>query len=160
VARSFRTISNWCQQNIFLFGGKKKDNTKARFSEVEKYAWTDIVIYLGVLIAMMIGWTHVHDWASDVPKPEDRYHNGPVDLTPGALYRYLKDVYIPREYYKLAIDNIVFRTIESQLTSFLPTSMSDIVSSVTALTNGVSEHLGVYDAVMDVTGLSGHKLSE
>jgi hypothetical protein len=101
IFRSFKTLSNKIQQTILLNGGNKKDNTKAKFSEVEKYAWKDAIIYLSVLAAMMFGWMFVHDWASDVPTPKDRYNAAPEDLSPASIYEYFNEVYLPNEYYKL-----------------------------------------------------------
>jgi uncharacterized membrane protein YgcG len=110
---------------------------------------------------MMIAWPHVHDWALEIPKPKtaemahSRTWYNPIDVID-----YIKDVYIPEEYYRLSIDNLMFRTIESQITSIDPTSTFDLINSVTALKNGISEHLGIIKPIMDVTGLSGHELSE
>lgn len=109
---------------------------------------------------MMFGWTFIHDWAADVPKPEDRYHAAPEGLSPEQIYDYLSNVYIPNEYWKLQIDNIAFRAIESQITSIDPTSAADVVNSVTALKNGLGEHLGIIKPLADISGASGHSIDE
>jgi hypothetical protein len=115
---------------------------------------------LAILGAMMFGWTFVHDWAADVPKPKDRYHAAPTGLTPAQIYDYLANVYIPNEYYKLQIDNIAFRIIEAQITSIDPSSAADVVNSVTALKNGLGEHLGIIKPLADISGMSGHSIDE
>lgn len=157
IFRSFKTLGKKLQRLALLdYQGSKS----AKFSPVEKYAWKDAIIYLGVLGAMMFGWTFIHDWASDVPKPKDRYHAAPEGLSPAEIYEYLSEVYIPNEYYKLQIDNIAFRIIEAQITSIDPSSAADVVNSVTALKNGLGEHLGVIKPLADISGASGHSIDE
>lgn len=157
IFRSFKTLSKKIQRLALL---DYKGSKSVKFSEVEKYAWKDSLIYLGVLAAMMFGWTFIHDWAADVPKPEDRYHAAPEGLSPEQIYDYLSNVYIPNEYWKLQIDNIAFRAIESQITSIDPTSAADVVNSVTALKNGLGEHLGIIKPLADISGASGHSIDE
>ena len=157
IFRSFKTLGKKLQRLALLdYQGSKS----AKFSPVEKYAWKDAIIYLGVLGAMMFGWIFIHDWASDVPEPKDRYHAAPEGLSPAEIYEYLSEVYIPNEYYKLQIDNTAFRIIEAQITSIDPSSAADVVNSVTALKNGLGEHLGVIKPLADISGASGHSIDE
>lgn len=157
IFRSFKTLGNKLQRLMLLdFAGAKE----RKLSDVEKYAWKDAIVYLGILGLMMYGWTFVNDWAADVPKPKDRYHAAPESLSPIDSYNYITDVYIPNEYYKLQINNIMFRIVESQITSIDPKSSSDVINSVTALKNGLGEHLGVISALSDISGMSEHTIDE
>jgi hypothetical protein len=50
-------------------GAKAAD---AKFSYVERYAWRDAIIYMGVLGLCMIAWPMLNEQAAAVPPPEDR----------------------------------------------------------------------------------------
>lgn len=58
------------------------------------------------------------------------------------------------------IDDVYFRTIESQLSGVNPTTVSDILNSITVLKSGVTEHMGLLKSAADLSGLSGKDLSE
>jgi hypothetical protein len=64
--RSFKTIYREANQLLL-----HKPRT-AKLSEVEKYAWKDTLIFLGMLSLMMVGWTFIHDDAREVVKPTTR----------------------------------------------------------------------------------------
>jgi uncharacterized membrane protein YgcG len=136
--RSFKTLYREASQTLLL-----KPRT-AKLSEVEKYAWKDTVIFLSMLAMMMVGWTYVHDDAREVKKPTSRKEAGPASmLNPADYYEYIRDVYIPNQYWKLAVDDIYFRTVEAKISNINPQQVLDIVSALTALKSGLDDQLGV-----------------
>lgn len=143
--RSFKTLYREAGQMLSL-----KPRT-AKLSEVEKYAWTDTIIFLSMLALMMVGWTYVHDDAREVKKPTSRKEAGPASmLNPVDYYEYVRDVYIPNQYWKLAVDDIYFRTVEAKISSINPQQVLDIVSALTALKSGLDDQLGVIGLASDV----------
>jgi hypothetical protein len=129
--RSFKTAYREAMQLLL-----HKPRT-AKLSEVEKYAWKDTIIFLAMLSMMMVGWTFVHDWARDVPKPTSREEAGPASmLNPADYYQYIRDIYIPNQYYKLAVDDIYFRIVEAKISSVNIQQVLDIVNALTALKSG------------------------
>jgi uncharacterized membrane protein YgcG len=109
----------------------------AKLSEVEKYAWKDTLIFIGMLSMMMIGWTFIHDDAREVPKPTTREEAGPASmLNPVDYYEYIRDIYIPNQYWKLATDDIYFRIVEAKISSVNVQQVLDIVNALTALKSG------------------------
>lgn len=122
----------------------------AKLSEVEKYAMKDAVIFMAMLSLMMIGWTYVHDWAREIPKPKDRYEAGPMSaFNPVDYYNYIRDVYIPNEYWRLAIDDVYFRIIEAKISNINPQQVLDIVNAATALKSGLDDQLGLLGLGID-----------
>lgn len=157
IGRSFknlyRRLINLC--HLDFTGSKSR-----KFSELERRAWWDAIIYLGFLGIMMVSWPSINDWANEINPPKTRQEAGPESLNPVDVANYFTDVYIPNEYYRMAINDVTFRVIESQLTSIDPKSTSDVLSSITAITSGLGDHFGIINAVSDVTGASGHSLDE
>lgn len=143
--RSFKTFYKEANQLLL-----HKPRT-AKLSEVEKYAWKDALIFLAMLSMMMVGWTFAHDDAREVKKPTTREEAGPASmLNPVDYYNYMRDVYIPNQYWKLAVDDIYFRTIESKISNVNPQQVLDIVNALTALKSGLDDQLGVIGLASDV----------
>ena len=137
---AYKEISQWC---------KLKPST-AKFSEVEKYAMKDALIFVAMLSMMMVGWTYIHDDARTVKAPTNREEAGPATWwNPVDYYDYMRDVYIPNQYWKLAVDDIYFRTVESKISNVNPQQVLDIVSALTALKSGLDDQLGVFGIVSD-----------
>lgn len=143
--RSFKTLYREAKQ-LVLF----KPRT-AKLSEVEKYAWRDTIIFMGMLAMMMVGWTFVHDDAREVKKPTTREEAGPMSMfNPADYYEYIRDVYIPNQYWKLAVDDIYFRTVEAKISNINPQQVLDIVNALTALKSGLDDQLGVIGLGSDI----------
>ena len=131
LARSLKTIFREANQMLL-----HKPRT-AKLSEVEKYAWKDTLIFIGMLSMMMIGWTFIHDDAREVPKPTTREEAGPASmLNPIDYLEYIRDIYIPNQYWKLAADDIYFRIVEAKISSVNIQQVLDIVNALTALKSG------------------------
>ena len=138
--RSFKTLYKQANQALL-----HKPRT-AKLSEVEKYAWKDTIIFLAMLSMMMVAWTSIHDWAREVEKPQSREDAGPASmLNPVDYYEYVRDIYIPREYYRLGIDDIFFRVVEAKISSVNVQQVLDIVNALTALKSGFDNQLGVIE---------------
>lgn len=145
--RSFKTLYREAYQMLL-----HKPRT-AKLSEVEKYAWKDAIIFLAMLAMMMVGWTFVHDWAREVPKPKSRAEAGPASmLNPIDYYTFIRDVYIPNDYYKLGVDNVFFRIVEAKISSVNVQQVLDIVNALTALKSGFDNQLGVIELSSTVIG--------
>ena len=109
LRRSFNTLLRKAIAIIRLDGKALKD---AKLSYVERYAWRDTIATLGITAALMVAWPSVHNWAKSAHKPENREEagaTGPID----AVTRYIPDVYFGEGVYKMTIDDIFFRIIES-----------------------------------------------
>lgn len=156
IFRSFKTLLN----KMFFLATLGKKGINQKFSYVEKYAWKDAIIYLGILAAMMYGWTFMNDEANTVPTPTERKQAAPESLNPSDIYDYIQNEYLPNQYWKLQVNTMAFRLIEAQITSIDPSSASDVVNSLTALKSGLGEHLGILKPISDITGASGHSLDE
>lgn len=129
----------------------------AKLSEVEKYAWKDTIIFVAMLAMMMVGWTYIHDDARTVQPPKSREEAGPASMFNPVDYRtyidyytYIRDVYIPNQYWKLAVDDIYFRTVEAKISNVNPQQVLDIVSALTALKSGLDDQLGVFGIASDL----------
>lgn len=145
--RSFKTLYREANQLLL-----HKPRT-AKLSEVEKYAWKDTIIFLSMLAMMMVGWTFIHDDAREVPKPTSREEAGPASmLNPVDYYAYVRDIYIPNQYWKLAVDDIFFRTVEAKISSVNVQQVLDIVNALTALKSGFDNQLGVIELSSTVIG--------
>lgn len=145
--RSFKTVYREATQMLL------HQPRTAKLSEVEKYAWKDTIIFLAMLSMMMVGWTSVHDWARDVPKPKSRKEAGPASmLNPADYYQYIRDVYIPNQYWKLAVDDIYFRVVEAKISSVNVQQVLDIVNALTALKSGFDNQLGVLELSSAIIG--------
>lgn len=131
------------------------DPKKVKFSYVEKYAWKDAIVYLAVLSIMLATWPLVNDMAGDVPPPDK---NDPKFLEDP--YHYIKDLYIPNEYWKLQLADIYFRTIESSISSVDPTTAMDFITSATVLYSAFNEQADLINAGIDLIGFSDHPLDE
>lgn len=153
--RSFNTLGRKLWRYATL---NFADAKKAKFSYIERYAWRDAIVYLGVLGLCMIGWPMLNEQASTVEAPKTRQQAGPTDITD--VPRWFDQQYIGEQYWKLQASDIGFRVIEAQITSIDPTSATDVVNSITTLQSGVNEHLGLVKATGDVLGLSGHSTDE
>ena len=136
----YKEISQWC---------RLKPHT-AKLSEVEKYAVKDSLIFVAMLSMMMVGWTYIHDDARTVKAPTNREEAGPATLwNPVDYYDYMRDVYIPNQYWKLAVDDIYFRTVEAKISNVNPQQVLDIVSALTALKSGLDDQLGIFGIASD-----------
>lgn len=143
--RSFKTLYRESQQLLL-----SKPKT-AKLSEVEKYAWKDTIIFLSMLALMMVGWTYIHDDARTVQPPKTRAEAGPATWwNPIDYYDYINRVYIPNQYWKLAVDDIYFRTVEAKISNVNPQQVLDIVSSLTALKSGLDDQLGIFGIASDL----------
>lgn len=154
LRRSFSTLF---KKALYAFKGIKDHN--AKLSYVEKYAWKDTIVTLGLTAMLMVGWIPVHDWAKSAVKPENREQagaTGPVD----AITRYIPQRFIQDGIYKLFLDDLYFRTIESQLSGFDPKTGADIFNALSVYKSAFEEHLGLIQGVGDAFGVTGHDLSE
>ena len=137
-----------------------KDGLNTHFSDVQKYAVKDMILYIATTAVLMAGFVPINEAAMEVEIPKNREQQGPKTMLPWDIAEYIRDVYIPEEYYKLAGADLYFRIVESQITSVDPKSASDIIKSITAIASGVTDHLGILGTVADITGISGHTLDE
>ena len=156
LRRSFNTLLRKAIAIIRLDGKALKD---AKLSYVERYAWRDTIATLGITAALMVAWPSVHNWAKSAHKPENREEagaTGPID----AVTRYIPDVYFGEGVYKMTIDDIFFRIIESQLTGFDPKTTTDIVNALSVYKSATEEQLGIMQNVGDVAGFTGHSTDE
>ena len=143
--RSIQTMFRMAKQALL-----HKPRT-AKLSEIEKYAWKDSLIFMGMLAMMMVGWIYIHDDAREVKKPTSRKQAGPASMfNPIDYYEYVRDVYIPNQYWKLAVDDIYFRTVEAKISNINPQQVLDIVNALTALKSGLDDQLGVFGIASDV----------
>ena len=155
IARAFNTFSKKLWRYATLNFAKAKE---AKFSYVEKYAWRDAIIYLGILALCMVAWPMLNEQAAQVPPPKDREEAGPMSVQD--VPRWFNEQYIGDQYWKMQASDIAFRVIEAQITSIDPTSAMDVVNSITTLNSGVNEHIGLLKATGDVLGVSGHSTDE
>ena len=158
IFRGLGRSIKWLFQNMFKFMLLKKADRS--LSDVEKYAIKDAIIYAAVTALLMVGWIPVHDETWNIERPKSREEAGPSSMTPWGIANYMYNVYIPKEYYKLAASDIYFRIIESQITSVDPKSSTDVIKSITAIASGLNDHLGILLPIADITGISGHTLDE
>lgn len=154
LRRSFGTLF---KKALYAFKGIKDHN--AKLSYVEKYAWKDTIVTLGLTAMLMVGWIPVHDWAKSAVKPENREQAGATGLV-DAVTRYIPQRFIQDGVYKLFLDDLYFRTIESQLTGFDPKTAADILNALTVYKSAFEEHTGIIQGVGDAFGVTGHDLSE
>ena len=70
-------------------------------------------------------------------------------FNPIDYYEYIRDVYIPNQYWKLGVDDIYFRTIEAKISNVNPQQVMDILSALTALKSGLDDQLGIFGAGFD-----------
>lgn len=154
LKRSFGTLF---KKALYAFKGIKDHD--AKLSYVEKYAWKDTIVTLGLTAMLMVGWPSIHDWAKSAVKPENREQagaTGPID----AATRYIPQRFIQDGVYKLFLDDLYFRTIESQLTGFDPKTAADILNALTVYKSAFEEHTGIIQGVGDAFGVTDHDLSE
>jgi hypothetical protein len=104
---------------------------------------------------MLATWPIANSMAAAAPPP-DKDDTKLLDNP----YDYIMDVYIPNQYWKLQAADIYFRTIESSISSVDPTTALDFITSLTVLKSGFDEQLGLIKIAGDLTGLSGHDVSE
>lgn len=143
--RSLKTMIKAANQAIMF-----KPKT-AKLSEVEKYAWKDSLIFIAMLAMMMVGWVYIHDDARTVQPPKNRQEAGPASMfNPVDYYNYMRDVYIPNQYWKLGVDDIYFRTVEAKISNVNPQQVLDIVSALTALKSGLDDQLGIVGVATDL----------
>lgn len=71
-------------------------------------------------------------------------------LNPIDYYEFVRDVYIPNEYYRLAVDDIYFRTVEAKVSNILPQQVLDIVNAATALKSGLDDQLALIGLGFDL----------
>lgn len=155
MARAFNTFNKKLWRYATLNFARAKE---AKFSYVEKYAWRDAIIYLGILALCMVAWPMLNEQAAQVPPPKDREEAGPISVQD--VPRWFNEQYIGDQYWKMQASDIAFRVIEAQITSIDPSSAMDVVNSITTLNSGVNEHIGLIKAAGDVLGVSGHSTDE
>lgn len=144
----YRSISTIFRMSKQLLLSQPKT---AKLSEVEKYAWKDTLIFVAMLAMMMVGWIYIHDDARTVQPPKNREEAGPASMfNPIDYYTYIRDVYIPNQYWKLAVDDIYFRTVEAKISNVNPQQVLDIVSALTALKSGLDDQLGIFGIASDL----------
>lgn len=71
-------------------------------------------------------------------------------FNPVDYYNYMRDVYIPNQYWKLGVDDIYFRTVEAKISNVNPQQVLDIVSALTALKSGLDDQLGIVGVATDL----------
>ena len=153
--RSFQTLGRILNRCAHLRFAEAKN---AKFSYVERYAWRDALVYMGILAACMLAWPMLNEQAAAVPPPTDRKEAGPTDLSD--IDDWFVNQYIGDQYWKMQASDIGFRVIEAQITSIDPTSATDVLNSITTLNSGLDDHIGILKAASDLTGFSGHTLDE
>lgn len=120
----------------------------AKFSYVEKYAMFDSIVYLAMLACLATAWPLVYSWSSDVPEPKNREEAGPASmLNPVDYYDFIKNQYIPNQYYKLAASDILFRIVEAKVSNIDPTQAFDLITSFTTLYSGLKNQMGLSDFI-------------
>ena len=109
ILKSFDTLWKKAAVAIHIRKGNLKD---IKFSYQEKYAWREVLTTLGIMYVLMTGWPKYHASIKDeIPIPQTREEAGATSLTD--VPRYMRDIYFGRGVYKLTLDDIYFRTIES-----------------------------------------------
>lgn len=111
----------------------KYQSGKKVLSDVEKYAWKDLITYTFFIAALGAFWPGIHEWANDTPAPPS--YSSAKYLKPGKtrdaeLARKESSAFSPFEegyykygIYKLQIDDLYFRLFESKLANMDPTTV-------------------------------------
>ena len=128
-----------------------------KFSQAERYAAIDALIYLLIMIAMMIAWPTVHDWAQDLVK----YPTGPEDAGLKESFGNYGQNYIDNGIYSAQIDAMMMRMNVEQLTNIDITTVGELVTAITSLQSGYKDTFGgPLTLTSDALGLSGHNPTE
>lgn len=148
----------------------KYQSGKKVLSDVEKYAWKDLITYTFFIAALGVFWPGIHEWANDTPAPPS--YSSAKHLKPGKtrnaeLARQESSAFSPFEegyykygIYKLQIDDIYFRLFESKLANMDPTTVFQMVNSATVLYSGISEWFSGLNTVFDAAGFTQHSPTE
>ena len=148
----------------------KYQSGKKVLSDVEKYAWKDLITYTFFIAALGAFWPGIHEWANDTPAPPS--YSSAKYLKPGKtrdaeLARKESSAFSPFEegyykygIYKLQIDDLYFRLLEAKAANMDPTTVFQMVNSVTVLYSGISEWFSGLNTVFDATGFTSHSPTE
>ena len=148
----------------------KYQSGKKVLSDVEKYAWKDLITYTFFIAALGVFWPGIHEWANDTPAPPS--YSSAKYLKPGKtrdaeLARKESSAFSPFEegyykygIYKLQIDDLYFRLFESKLANMDPTTVFQMVNSATVLYSGISEWFSGLNTVFDAAGFTQHSPTE
>lgn len=148
----------------------KYQSGKQVLSDVEKYAWKDLIVYTFFITALGSFWPAIHEWANDAPAPpsySSAKHLKPGQTRNAELARRESSAFSPFEegyykygIYKLQIDDLYFRLFEAKLANMDPTTVFQMVNSATVLYSGVSEWFSGFNTAMDATGFTSHTPTE
>lgn len=128
-----------------------------KFSQAERYAAIDALIYLLIMIAMMIAWPTIHDWAQDLVK----YPTGPETAGLEESFGNYGQNYIDNGIYAAQVDAIMMRLNVEQLTNIDITTVGELITAVTSLQSGYKDTFGgPLTLTSDALGLSGHNPTE
>ncbi len=148
----------------------KYQSGKKVLSDVEKYAWKDLITYTFFITALGAFWPGIHEWANDTPAPPS--YSSAKHLKPGKtrnaeLARQESSAFSPFEegyykygIYKLQIDDLYFRLFEAKLANMDPTTVFQMVNSATVLYSGITEWFSGFNTVMDAAGFTQHSPTE
>lgn len=148
----------------------KYQSGKKVLSDVEKYAWKDLITYTFFITALGMFWPGIHEWANDAPAPPS--YSSAKHLKPGKtrnaeLARKESSAFSPFEegyykygIYKLQIDDLYFRLFEAKLANMDPTTVFQMVNSSTVLYSGITEWFSGFNTAMDAAGFTSHAPTE
>lgn len=148
----------------------KYQSGKKVLSDVEKYAWKDLITYTFFIAALGVFWPGIHEWANDTPAPPSyssakylkpgKTRNAELARQESSAFSPFEEGYYKYGIYKLQIDDIYFRLFESKLANMDPTTVFQMVNSATVLYSGISEWFSGLNTVFDAAGFTQHSPTE
>lgn len=148
----------------------KYQSGKKVLSDVEKYAWKDLITYTFFIAALGVFWPGIHEWANDTPAPPSyssakylkpgKTRNAELARQESSAFSPFEEGYYKYGIYKLQIDDLYFRLFESKLANMDPTTVFQMVNSVTVLYSGISEWFSGLNTVFDAAGFTSHSPTE
>lgn len=148
----------------------KYQSGKKVLSDVEKYAWKDLITYTFFIAALGVFWPGIHEWANDTPAPlsyssaeylkPGKTRNAELARQESSAFSPFEEGYYKYGIYKLQIDDMYFRLFESKLANMDPTTVFQMVNSATVLYSGISEWFSGLNTVFDAAGFTQHSPTE
>lgn len=148
----------------------KYQSGKQVLSDVEKYAWKDLITYTFFIAALGAFWPGIHEWANDTPAPPSyssakylkpgKTRNAELARQESSAFSPFEEGYYKYGIYKLQIDDLYFRLFEAKLANMDPTTVFQMVNSVTVLYSGISEWFSGLNTVFDAAGFTSHSPTE
>lgn len=133
-----RCISTLSKKFARLITGNIKGAKSIKFSNVEKYAARDALIFACMMAALHMGIVAVTNAAfSTYVPPEDRREAGPESISD--VPRYMEEQYIGNNGYMIQLADFMFRTYEAQLTGINPSTTMDFITSLTVFKGGLDQ---------------------